>query len=311
MFTRNRLLALAGLAFLPLGAQAAGTASSFGVGTRLGPTTGLGLEATYGVNRWIDLRGAFHVGTLSFDYDDDDTTYEAEFSYRAAAGFVDLKPFGGGFRITAGIYSKPMELELSASGQDDYDVGDRTYRGDLDLDGEVDLGSSAPYLGIGWGGTTNGSGFGASFDIGVQFADAPNVSLDARGTACDATLDSGCDPNGVEGFNVNSADPRAQIFQAELDREVAELEDDAEDFELVPVIQFGLHYRFGGGASTAPATPAPAAPLVSPAASATPNPPCCGQAAPARSAPAPVDAPRAPAAAPRTAVAPATRTAAP
>lgn len=265
MFTSKRLLAV--ILLLPLGgaAQAAGTESSFGLGTRLGITTGLGFEATYGVNRWVDLRGGFNIGYVEFDYEEQETTYLGELSYRSFSGFVDIKPFGGGFRLSAGVYSKPMELELAASGEDEYDLGDRNYFGDLDLDGDVELGSAVPYLGIGWGGTTNGSGLGMSFDLGVQFGDSPDVSLIANGTVCDLTSD----PNCTATFDVNDPnDPRAQMFQSELNREIAELEDDAKDFELIPVIQIGLHYRFGGGSSSGDTAPrraavSPVAPPVS------------------------------------------------
>lgn len=247
MSIRNGLVAFALLIMCASTAQAAGAESSFGFGARLGPTTGVGLEATYGLNQWIDLRAAVNVGDIEFDYEEQETTYRGELSYSSVSGFVDIKPFGGGFRLTAGMYSKPLELDLAASGEDEYDLGDRSYFGDLDLDGKVDLGSAAPYLGIGWGGTTNGSGLGMSFDLGVQFGDSPEVSLTANGTVCDLTSD----PNCTSTFNVNDPnDQRSLAFQAELDREIAELEDDAKDFELIPVIQIGLHYRFGGSRAT-------------------------------------------------------------
>lgn len=233
------------------------------------------MRATQPGSRFIDLRAATDVGYVRFDREEDGIDYRAELSYRSFSGFVDVKPFVDGFRLTARLYSRPFELELDASGADVYEVGDREFFGDLDLDGELSLGSATPYLGIGWGGTTNGKGFGASFDLGLQFAGSPDVDLEVNGRACDATLDPDCNPNGTQGFDVNDPnDARAQIFQRELDREIDELEDDAEDFKIVPVATFGLHYRFGLGrssrdptrrqATAAPVAPAIAAPVYAP-----------------------------------------------
>ena len=238
-----------------------------GIGTRIGLSTGIGLDASFHLNRYFDLRVGGNVGTLEYDDEENGTDYRAKLKYSAFAGFVDYKPFGGGFRVSGGLYSNPLKLDLRASGKDDYAFGDGAYNGDLDVDGKVRLGSSAPYLGIGWGGTTNGSGFGASLDIGVQFTKSPNASLSVSGRACDRGVDENCDPNGTSGFDVDDGSPAAQAFQSEVDNEVRELQDDAQDFELMPVVTFGLHYRFG-----APRTAASPAPAHAPVGSAAPAP---------------------------------------
>ncbi|HEY0975427.1 MAG TPA: hypothetical protein VGE57_13115 [Solimonas sp.] len=219
------------------------TGSAGGLGLRVG-TAGLAVDYTYGLNRYVDLRAGYHFGAYSADVEEDGIDYDGKLKINAAALMVDVKPFAGGFRITGGLYTASPELTLKASGRNDYDVGSSTYTGDLRLDGDVDLGSAAPYLGIGWGGTTNGHGFGASVDLGVMFTASPDVTLDVTGRACDATLVA-CDPNGPTGFNVDDPnDPRAQQFQADKDEEIRNLEEDAKDFKLWPVLMVGLHYRF-------------------------------------------------------------------
>jgi len=224
-------------------AASADPAPHGGVGVRLG-TGGIGVDYSYGLNRYVDLRAGYSFGSYSRTQEEDDIDYDAELKINAFVAMVDIKPFAGGFRITTGLYSSSPELELNASGLDDYEVGDKEYRGNLKIDGGLDLGSAAPYLGIGWGGTTNTTGFGVSFDMGVMFTSSPDVALDASGRACDATANPACDPAGAEGFEVDGADPRAQQFQADLNQEVTNLEDDAKDFKLWPVIGLGLHYRF-------------------------------------------------------------------
>ena len=217
----------------------------FGVGVHAG-TGGLGIDVAYGLNRWIDLRAGYNFGSYSGEQEEDGIDYDGEIKISAAKLMVDLKPFAGGFRISAGVYTGSPELDLNAksrSTSEEFEIGDRIYRGDgLALDGGIDLGSTAPYLGIGWGGTTNGRGLGVSFDLGVLFTKSPDVSLLANGRVCDAT-EGDCDPV-ADGFDVNGGTPEADAFQAQLADEVANIEDDAKDFKLWPVLNLGLHYRF-------------------------------------------------------------------
>lgn len=252
-FVARKLLLSVALSGALLPGFAHADESLIGIGTKLGPTTGLGFEGTVRANRYFDLRAGVNIGRLEYNDDDDGTEYRAKLKYTSYAGFVDYKPFGGGFRITGGLYSNPVKLDMHASGEDEYTFDDRDYNGDLDVAGKIRLGSSAvPYLGIGWGGTTNDSGLGASFDIGVQFAKSPDVSLQVSGRACDQQLSgANCDPNGAESFDVAS---NAQ-FQNDIEGEIRELEHDAKDFKLMPVISFGLVYRFGGTRSAS--TPLP------------------------------------------------------
>ena len=214
-----------------------------GLGLRLG-TAGIGIDYTYGINRYFDVRAGYHFGSYSDSIEEDGIDYDGKIKISGASLMLDIKPFAGGFRISTGVFTASPEFELKASGRDDYEVGAATYTGDLRIDGSIDLGSTAPYLGLGWGGTSNGNGFGVSFDVGVMFTASPDVTLDVNGRACDSTL-LACDPNGATGFDVNDPnDLRAQQFQADKDAEIANLEADAKDFELWPVLMFGLHYRF-------------------------------------------------------------------
>ncbi|MFC4252376.1 MAG: hypothetical protein ACPHN2_06590 [Sinimarinibacterium flocculans] len=240
----QRLIAAGLLAALAQPAHAADDADTAlygGIGLRLG-TGGLGIDYTYGINRYVDVRAGYYFGSIDTTAEEDDIEYDAELEFSALSAMVDIKPFKGGFRISAGIHAPP-ELALYADGMDEYEVGDRRYTGDLVLDGKADLGSAAPYLGLGWGGTTNDRGLGVSFDIGVIFAKSPDVSLDVTGRACDSTA-APCDPDGASGFDVSGSDPRAQQFQADKEQEVRNLEEDAKDFDLWPVLMIGLHYRF-------------------------------------------------------------------
>ncbi len=240
----HRLAHLSLLAAALFGAPAlAANDNSSAVGLRVG-SGGVIAEYAHRLNDYIDLRGGYAFGSIGRDFDEDGIDYDGDIQFSAVQAMIDLKPFAGGFRISAGLYSSAPEVTLETIGDNDqYEVGNREYTATGRIDGDVDFGSAAPYLGVGWGGTTSGKGFGLSFDAGVMFADAPAVALTAQGRACDSTLAS-CDPSGPSGFDVESNDPRAQAFRNELDNEREEVEQDIEDLRYWPVVSLGLHYRW-------------------------------------------------------------------
>ena len=228
---------------MPRAAHAADGARSGSWGLGVG-TGGLGVDYAYPLHRRVDLRAGYDFGNLKYDTEEDDVDYEGKLKLSAARLMVDLKPFGGGFRISAGLYTGTPELELHARGSDNYEIGNNEYNADARIDGKVDLGGAAPYLGIGWGGTTSARGFGASFDVGVIFTGSPGVKLRVpSGRACVADDNEDCDP-AIDGFEVNDGSADAQTFQANVELERQELEDDAKDVKLWPIVRLGLHYRF-------------------------------------------------------------------
>ncbi len=219
-----------------------------GLGARVG-SGGIALEYTHGLGERLDLRAGYALATYRDTFAQDDIDYEGEIQYGAALAMLDYRPLGGGFRLSAGAYSRAPEVDLVAEGQnEEYQVGNERYTATGRLDGDIDLGALAPYLGIGWGGSSAGTGFGLSFDVGVMFADAPSVSLAAQGRACRSTLVA-CDPADTNpltgGFDVNDpSDPRAQAFRTELENEERNVEDEIADLRYWPVVSLGLHYRF-------------------------------------------------------------------
>lgn len=235
----HRILASLMLLALSSVADAAGSA-----GLRLGSG---GISAEYAQplgERWA-LRGGYSFGTLGVGLDENGVDYDADLRYSAAFGMLDWRPFAGGFRVSAGVWSRPPDIDLLVSGEDErVEIGSGEYTASGRIDGDIDLGSAAPFVGIGWGGSPAGRGFGLSFEAGVMFADAPGVELRADGRACDSTV-LACDPDGLTGFDVNSPnDPRAQVFRTELENEERALEDDLETLRYFPVVNLGLHYRF-------------------------------------------------------------------
>jgi hypothetical protein len=90
------------------------------------------------------------------------------------------------------------------------------------VQGDIDFGSPAPFLGLGWDNTfytARSVGFRAV--VGVIFGDQPQARLSAVGP-----------------FATNSA------VLSELAGEQASLQRDAEDYRYYPLVQVGVNYRF-------------------------------------------------------------------
>lgn len=238
---RSRLSAVPVL-LLALAAPSMGAASDQAIGMQLG-SAGLGVEYLLRLTDHADLRAGYWLGALSQDREQDGVEYEARARAQALSVIAQLRPFAGGFRINVGAYSRPPVVELDARGRDEYDLGNARYTGDLVLDGEIDWNGVTPYVGVGWGGTSLGQGWGMSFDLGVLVLGDTRAHLDVSGRACDSSV-LNCDPNGPTGFDVKGNTPQAREFQDNVDAEERRIEQDGDDLGLWPVMMLGLHYRF-------------------------------------------------------------------
>ena len=209
---------------LLLALLAAGTASAdndFGVGVKAG-TLGLGLEASWQPLPYLEIR----LGANSYDYDDTGSQAGVEYdatlgleSYYGTANFhFPVSPM----RITAGIYSNGNELYLLNDDLQDKNIGGIVYPGAGIgvLESTTSFASSAPYFGIGFDFTLAGK-LGMNLDFGVLWQGEPDVTLSANGAL--------------------ASDPG---FQAALELEREQLEDEVNDFKAWPVISLGFVYKF-------------------------------------------------------------------
>jgi len=204
-----------------------------GVGAKVG-LNGVGLDLSFGLTKNVNLRligaaidveGEQETVTVGDAGAEGDIDAELDFDYGATAAFVDWHVFGGGFRLSAGMYKNNGAASFSGTLQSDVVVdGTLVTTGDLgEISGEVSLSDSyQPYIGIGWGrGAGSGGGLSLSVDIGVALLDT-SVSFEATATGA--------------------------LSQAELDDALAGMERDAEkeleDFEVWPVVAIGLNYAF-------------------------------------------------------------------
>ncbi len=212
-------------ALLLAGSMAPAGAGDFSIGAAAS-TLGLGAEMGYEVNSRLGVRLAGYGFSVSQNGEESGIEYDADLDLSNIGLSVDWYPFAGAFRLTAGWFATDNFLDGTgrpgAGGS--YDIGGHTFTAAEvgTLQARADLGSSAPYLGLGWlWGRSNG-GLAFHLDLGVLFQDSPDIELRSIG----GTL---------------SGNP---TLQSALATEEAQLEDELDQFDLYPVLTLGLSYRF-------------------------------------------------------------------
>lgn len=196
----------------------------FALGAQIG-TPGAGLQAQYSVNDYIVLRGSYDV--LKWDTNDtyDGVDYEADIDFQSPGAFVDVHPFKNGFFVSGGAYFGERGVDLTSAPDEDVELGGFTFTPEQvgTLTGRIDLESTAPFVGIGYDNTfTRGGAWSFRVLAGAAFGDAPQVRLSASGGAL-------------------SDDP---LFQDILTEEERDIQEEADNYEVLPVVQIGLNYRF-------------------------------------------------------------------
>jgi hypothetical protein len=190
-----------------------------------GGTAGLGGEVIVGILDNLNFRTGYNTFSYEGNSTESDIDYDYKLKLNSLPILIDLHPFGGGFRVTSGIFINNNEVTGAAEPTGTtIEVGEGTYNvADVGtLNAKIDFNTAAPYLGIGWGNAVGkGSPLTIMFDIGIMFQGSPKVSLNATG---------------------NIASDVA--FQENLDREISDLKDDIESVQYYPIVSLGLAYRF-------------------------------------------------------------------
>ena len=223
---RTGLLAV--LAFSIVGtaeAQSLFNPDRFSLGATVG-TDGAGAELQYSVDPLLVLRGR---GTwLSFGYggNSGQVHYDVRAKLSEGGGFVDIHPLKNPLFISVGAVSGPRRANVSLN-----------YRKNVQFDGQTltpaelgtggghaDLGSPAPFIGLGYDNTFFHLGhWGFKLTAGVAFGHAPDPSLAAT--------------SGL-----------AQQYPALIQPYVAEVEHDVHQdgafLAYYPQVSAGVNYRF-------------------------------------------------------------------
>lgn len=161
------------------------------------------------------------LGNRSREYTEEGILYQGKLKATRGALLADWYPFSGTFRFTLGATSNNYQLDLSASGAGGtLTIGNTTYTTTANdrFDVQIKFPKTTPYLGLGWGHQL-GEGFRFSADLGAMFGKA---KLTSRVTGPAA----------------------AQVTQADIDAETAELRDGVGKVRWLPQITFGIGYSF-------------------------------------------------------------------
>lgn len=186
-------------------------------------TMGIGPELGVRFNDHLGVRAA--AGFLSADgtAESDGEKYDAKLRLKSYGGMVDVYPFGGAFRLSAGarINRSRIDVGLTPSGETTIGEEDYTAAEVGRVTGRANVKKFAPALTFGWAGK-NRTGFYFGTELGVLFQGAYRIErFQSSGTLRD--------------------DP---AFQAALERERVSLQKDVDKVKVWPIVQLALGWRF-------------------------------------------------------------------
>jgi hypothetical protein len=219
LFRLSSLPVLGAATLFGLGAVAPAQAQELYLKAGL-PGVGIGFAQPLGPH--LGVRADFiTLGSRDERTTEEGIDYDGKLKANRAALLVDLFPFAGSFRISAGATAAKYQLDLVATGAGGtLTIGNNTYTTSANdrFAVQVKMPSSMPYFGIGWGHQSN-SGLRFSFDIGAAFGKA-KVSYQLTGPVAN------------------------QVSQADIDAELAELRDGVAKIKAIPQVTFGIGYSF-------------------------------------------------------------------
>ncbi len=206
----NRLVIAAVLAGMTAGVQAA----SFALVPQAG-LAGVGATVQWGFTPYLAMTAGYTALDYSVkDVKTDEATYKGDLSLKNPQAFLSWAPFGGHFRLSAGIVNQQSQFNLVATNVSDPRIQSVRIDGDFAQ-------SIAPALTIGWETPLDRKGLGYHLSAGAMYAGKPEVSADIR---CNSgTSDSTC-------------------FGLERDEE-RKIEDELEKYKVLPILQAGLIFR--------------------------------------------------------------------
>lgn len=197
----------------PTGVTIAATGGSLGIGPEVGfrpsPIVGLRVSATF-------------LG-LGHDVDVEDINYHGDLKLRSWGANADLYPFRNGLRLSAGFRVSRNRIDLTATPNEAVRVGETVYTPEEigTIEGKVRARRFAPTFTLGYA-KNRERGFAWSVDAGVMLHGTPRTE-DVVATGQLATN---------------------PLFQEDLARERAEIEDEVDNHKVYPIVQISVGYTF-------------------------------------------------------------------
>jgi hypothetical protein len=192
-----------------------------------GGTVGIGPELTFGISKYLNLRGGYNWANFTSKGKIEHVKYDLDFDMDNIPLMLDWHPFAGMFRISAGAYfQSDSYVKLEATPKKSTKIGNHHYGPEVmgTLKGRIDVEDDvAPYVGIGIGNAVmQDVALSLSLDIGLLFQ-----SYDVKLTS-----------NGAGMYAKSSA------FRDDLEKERKRIQDKADDWKIYPVVALSLAYHF-------------------------------------------------------------------
>jgi hypothetical protein len=211
---------------IPSAALAADKEDSQGRGWALDAkvgTLGFGADLSRSiVPRVLNLRVGASFFSYSTNITETNIDYAAKLKLGAIPIAVDVFPFKNWFRLGGGIVFNLNEVEGTGQANSGLiEIGDSQYTPqDIgQVNGKVKFNRAAPYIGLGFNNPIKRFGHVGFFaDLGILYHGTPKPSLTTTKT--------------IPGL------------QAEIDKELQQMNQDIKDYKIFPVLQLGLSYRF-------------------------------------------------------------------
>ena len=198
------------LGALPVAALAADYGTVY---TQIG-TNGLGIGYAASVAPNWAARGQFNSFKQSFSGDIGDfgsgSSLTVDINFSSVPLLADWYPGDGGFRVSGGVVFNNNKITMAGNGN----VNNKPAT----INAEIKMSDSiSPYVGIGYATRPkDAKGFGFNYDLGVMFQN-PKVSMTATG---------------------------AGVTQADIDAQVAKVQDAMNNLKTMPVLGIGISYSF-------------------------------------------------------------------
>ena len=221
---RFQKTAIAILFALSLAPSHAAAFTGIGVGPSVG-SDGIGADLFLKPSPFLMLRGGYRYAALDINREIDDIDYDLDVGFSSGVIAADIHPLANGLRVSGGVYLGGRNIELTAMPASPVTIGDQTFTPPEIgvINGVSDWSNAAPFIGIGFNNGANAlKRFGFQALIGAMYIGEPDVTLDATG-----------------GLLANDPD-----FLAELDEEERRIEEDLNDFPVLPILSLGMTVRF-------------------------------------------------------------------
>lgn len=215
--------ALFGLAPALAFAQDAGGSSSGVTLAVSAGSLGIGPELGFRADPLFGIRASAAFLGVSHNIDVDDINYDGDLKLRSYGAAADLYPFQNAFRLSAGFRVDHNRIDLVATPNQAVTIGSTVYTPEQigTIEGRIRARKFAPTFTLGVAKNRN-KGFAWSLDAGVMLHGRPRT-YDLVTTGELATN---------------------PLFQDDLARERAEIEDKVDNYKVYPIAQLSVGYTF-------------------------------------------------------------------